>query len=72
MITITRTKLAEKLTERKGTTFVSCLTRTEQKLNKKSRLDKSLSADRFPNGVFRVAYGQFMLGTNYEANVNAQ
>jgi len=72
MIKITRQKMADRLSERKGTTFVSCLTRTEPKATKKSRSDKTPFVDKYPSGVYRVAYGQFQLGCNYEDNVNAQ
>ena len=72
MIKISRKKLAERLSERKGSTFVSCLTRTEPKATKKSRTDKTPFVDKYPSGVYRVAYGQFQLGCNYEDNVNAQ
>ena len=56
----------------KGALIVSATMRTQPALLAKSRLDKTPTAERYPAGVERLAYGRFMLATNYEANVQAQ
>jgi hypothetical protein len=69
---VTLKQLMEVLDAYKGTVIVSCLTRTEPKLLKKSRVSGTPTEVAYPGGVVRIAYGRFMLATNYEANVNAQ
>ena len=56
----------------RGALIVSATMRTQPPLLAKSRATKEPTFDRYPNGVERVAFGRFMLATNYEANVVAQ
>ena len=56
----------------KGAMIVTMTTRTEPKLLVKSRIDGVATSQRYPQGVERLAYGRYMLATNYESNVQAQ
>lgn len=65
-------ELIELLDAHKGAMIVTMTTRTEPKLLVKSRLDGVATAERFPQGVERLAFGRYMVANNYEANVQAQ
>ena len=60
------------LEQQKGTVFVGIVAETEPKMLKKSRADGTPTGERFPTGVHRINQNTFMLGTNYESNVQAQ
>lgn len=60
------------LDSHKGALIVTMVTRTNPKLLAKSRATGQATVERFPQGIERMAYGRFLLGTNYEANVQAQ
>jgi hypothetical protein len=56
----------------RGALILSARMRTRPDLLKKSRADGTPTEMRYPEGVERIAYGRFMVATNYEANVQAQ
>lgn len=69
---VSQKELLEVLDTHKGANFISAVVETTPTVNVKSRVDGTPFVVRFPSGVRRVAHGQFMLGTNYTNNVNAQ
>jgi len=56
----------------KGAVIIGMISRTDPPLLARSRADKSPTADRYPEGVQRLAQGRYMLNNNYGNNVQAQ
>jgi len=65
-------ELLELLDAHKGAMIVTMTTKTQPKLLAKSRATGESTAARFPGGIDRLAYGRFMLASNYGDNVQAQ
>lgn len=65
-------QLLDILDQQKGTVIVGIVARTAPDMVKKSRADGTPTNERFPSGVNRINQNTFMLGTNYESNVQAQ